>query len=136
MAFWDKFKKKPRYDRGAKKTEPSPKEGSVKRAEAVKEKKGDTGPAYRILMRPVQSEKAAAISSHNQYVFEVAPGANKLQIKEAVLKVYGVRPSAVNIIRSRGKQVRYGAVMGRENVTKKAVVTLPAGKAISIYEGV
>ena len=134
MAFWDKFKKKPRS--GAKKTEPLPKEGSVKRAETTREKRGATGPAYRILMRPVQSEKAAGISTQNQYVFEVAVSANKLQIKEAVLKVYGVRPSAVNIIRSRGKQVRYGAVAGRENITKKAIVTLPAGKTISVYEGV
>lgn len=140
MAFWDKFRKK--THRESKKGEPAApgklvKAKSPEVAKSVtKAVSSDTGPAYRVLIRPLQSEKSVALGAKNQYVFEVVTSANKLQVKEAVLKVYGVRPESVNIIRSRGNVRRYGRTTGREKNTKKAIVTLPAGKTISIYEGV
>lgn len=144
MAFWDKFKKQHGAASASKKKEAvSPKavkkeEKSVASIPAVKagEKKEDTRLAYRILLAPLQSEKAARLSGQNQYVFEVAAGANKLEVKEAVFRVYGVRPVAVNIVRLPRKRVRYGRTEGIAKMRVKAIVTLPPGKTISIYEGV
>ncbi|MBI2098918.1 50S ribosomal protein L23 [Candidatus Uhrbacteria bacterium] len=133
MAFWDRFKRKPRS--GAQEPAKPPRAAS-KTEEIARAEGGDTGPAYRVLIRPIQSEKAANASSLNQYVFEIASGANKLQVKEAVMKVYGIRPVSVNIVRLPGKSVHYGRTSGKEKMTKKAIVTLPPGKTISIYEGV
>lgn len=142
MAFWDRFKKQ----RGA----PSPsskkdvskiakeevKSSSRTSKSTVRLNQADTKLAYRVLLAPWQSEKAARLGSENQYVFSVASAANKIEIKEAIFRVYGVRPVAVNIIRLPGKTVRYGKNTGKEKMRVKAVVTLPRGKTISIYEGV
>lgn len=140
MAFWDKFRKKPHRDSkkaGEAAPDKFPKAKPSEVAKSVtKAVSSDTGSAYRVLVRPLQSEKSAGLVQKNQYVFEVARGANKLQVKEAVLKVYGVRPIRVNIVRLPGKVVRYGRSIGREKMTKKAIVTLEAGREISIYEGV
>ena len=140
MAFWDKFRKKSHSE--SKKGEPAV-PGKLVKAKSpevaksmTKAVSSDTGHAYRVLVRPLRSEKSVGLSEKNQYVFEVAPNANKLQVKEAVLKVYGIRPIRVNIMRLQGKVVRYGRSIGREKMTKKAIVTLEAGRTISIYEGV
>jgi len=89
-----------------------------------------------ILIRPVVTEKAGLMQSENKYVFEVRSGYNKFQIAEAVSKQYGVMPVAVNVLRVPSKvRVRkniYGSVSG----WRKAIVTLSAGKRISIVEGV
>jgi len=92
--------------------------------------------AYRVLLRPVITEKAADQGVLNKYVFEVAKNANKIDVSKAVEEVYGVRPKAVNVVSMRGKNVRFGRIRGRRSDWKKAVVTLPEGKSISIYEGV
>ena len=143
MAFWDKFKKQHGSAPTLKKEDSSVKavkkeEKAASPAVAVKtgDKREDTRLAYRVLLAPLQSEKAARLSGHNQYVFEVASGANKLEVKEAVFRVYGVRPVAVNIIRLPRKRVRYGKTEGVTKMRVKAIVTMPPGKTISIYEGV
>lgn len=99
-------------------------------------KKDNTGHAYRVLLRPLVTEKASTLTPLNQYVFAVATTANKRSVAEAVYQVYGVRPTRVNIIVLRGKHVRSGRTAGRRSDWKKAIVSLPAGKTISIYEGV
>lgn len=144
MAFWDKFKKQQGSAPTSNKKEAVSVKAVKKEEKAVTpvvsvkagEKKEDTGFAYRILLAPLQSEKAARLSGQNQYVFEIAGGANKLEVKEAVFRVYGVRPVAVNIIRLPRKRVRYGRTEGVTKMRVKAIVTLPKGKTISIYEGV
>ena len=92
--------------------------------------------AYRVLIKPLITEKAANLGTINKYVFAVADKANKIEIAKAVNEVYGVKPISVNIIRVSGKKVRYGRVFGKRKDWKKAMVTLPAGKTINIYEGV
>ena len=99
-------------------------------------KKENTGAAYRVLLRPLVTEKASSLTPLNQYVFAVANRANKRSIAEAVYQVYGIRPTRVNVIAVRGKFVRSGQTASRRSDWKKALVTLPAGKTISIYEGV
>ncbi len=143
MAFWDKFKKKRHTGSAAPKARAVSvgQEGERKSEEATfkplnKDEKRDTKLAYRVLIAPLQSEKAARLGSENKYVFEVAAGANKIEIKEAVFRVYGIRPTKVNIVRLPRKKVRYGRVEGTGGSRIKAVVTLPPGKTISIYEGV
>lgn len=92
--------------------------------------------AYRVLLRPIVSEKASKQQAHNQYFFQVALSANKIEVAKAVKDVYGIAPTSVNMVRVEGKIVRTGRVTGRRKDWKKAIVTLPAGKTISLYEGV
>jgi large subunit ribosomal protein L23 len=92
--------------------------------------------AYRVLVRPLISEKASHQQSLNQYFFAVALNANRIEVAKAVKDVYGVTPIKVNIIRSEGKTRRIGSTIGRRKDWKKAMVTLPKGKTISLYEGV
>ncbi|MCU0679217.1 MAG: 50S ribosomal protein L23 [Planctomycetes bacterium] len=95
-----------------------------------------TSQAYRILIKPLVTEKAANLGAENKYVFAVAPSANKIEITKAVTQVYGIKPISVNIVRVKGKKVRYGRIRGERKDWKKAIIMLPAGKSINIYEGV
>jgi large subunit ribosomal protein L23 len=94
------------------------------------------GNAYRILVKPLITEKATEIGALNKYVFEVDKGANKIEIAKAIEEVYGVKPLDINIIRMKGKKVRYGRTLGKKKDWKKAIITLEKGKTIKIYEGV
>lgn len=109
---------------------------SVKEAPKKKVANKTTRDAYKILIRPLITEKATYMGAFNQYVFEVAPGAGKIEVKKAIESVYGVSPKSVNIVTLSGKQRRYGRVMGRTKNWKKAIITLKPGEKIEIYEGV
>jgi large subunit ribosomal protein L23 len=109
---------------------------AVKKTTAPKSAKAGYGTAYRILMRPVISEKATMANQENKYIFEVAIKANKIEIKKAIEEIYGVTPIAVNVMNQRGKFVRFGRKTGRTKDTKKAIVTLKKGDSITIYEGI
>lgn len=94
------------------------------------------GQAYRLLVRPLVTEKASIMGSENKYLFEVSKEANKVEIAKAIDDTYGVKPIAVNIINVLGKKTRYGKIKGQRKDWKKAIVQLPAGKTIKVYEGV
>jgi len=94
------------------------------------------GTAYRVLVRPIISEKATLANSISKYIFEVAVTANKIEVKKAIEEVYGVSPRAIHMINARGKFVRFGRKTGRTKNTKKAIVTLKKGDSITIYEGI
>jgi len=91
---------------------------------------------YEVLRRPLVTEKSTVLQGLNKYAFEIADGANKLQIKQAVEKAFKVTVTGVNVITVRGKKKR----MGRREVMslpwKKAVVTLKPGDKIEFFEGV
>ena len=70
------------------------------------------------------------------FSFAVSFSATKNEIKKAVRSLYGVEPTAVNIINMRGRDVRYGRNKGRTKSWKKAIVTLKQGETIQVYEGV
>ena len=93
---------------------------------------------YEILRRPVVTEKNTALQALGKYAFEVAEGANKPQIKQAVEMAFGVEVTSVNVVLMRGKTRRIGH--GRRLVQtpswKKAVVTLKPGDSIQFFEGV
>jgi len=92
--------------------------------------------AYRILIKPLVTEKASVLGTQNKYAFAVAIDANKIEIAKAVKEIYGIKPTAVNVIRMDGKLTRTGRSKGQRKDWKKAIVTLPQGKAIQVYEGV
>lgn len=94
------------------------------------------GNAYKILIKPLITEKAGDLGSQNKYVFVVAVTANKISIAEAIDEVYGIKPIAVNVINMKGKKIRTGKELGKRKDWKKAIVTLPEGKSINIYEGI
>ena len=94
------------------------------------------GNAYRVLVKPLITEKAANLGTENKYVFAVSVRANKIEVAKAVDELYGVKPVSVNIIKMQGKKVRQGRTKGKRKDWKKAIVTLPEGKTINIYEGV
>lgn len=108
---------------------------SVKEGKTVK-KERKYGRAYRILIKPLITEKAANVGSLNKYMFAVKKTANKIEVAKAINEVYGIMPDDVNIINVRGKKVRYGRIAGVRSDWKKAIITLPKGKTINIYEGV
>lgn len=117
---------------GAAKSGPTDKKGE---AEAPKkQKKQDTGRAFRTLLRPVVTEKSTRLATGQKYVFEVSPTSNKIEVRRAVLALYGVRPLKVNVLNFPGKAVRYGRTTGRTKAWKKAIVTLPAGQKIDFLE--
>jgi large subunit ribosomal protein L23 len=92
--------------------------------------------AERIIKRPILlTEKAsAAREDSNQYTFEVAPTANKIQIKQAVEQLFNVKVTSVNTLVQRGKFRRMGRGHARLGNWKKAIVTLKAGDAIAFFE--
>lgn len=92
--------------------------------------------AYRVIVRPLVTEKSAMLQSKNQYTFVVATWATKLNVKEAVRALYGVTPTAVNLINVEGHRMRFGASSGRRVDSKKAIITLPAGQSITVHQGV
>src|SRR3989344_4489239 len=84
-----------------------------------KTKSENTKNAYKVLVKPLVTEKGTYLVSENKYLFEVARTANK-----------------VNVILKDGKKVRYGKTSGTTKKTKKAIVTLKSGQSIQVYEGV
>ena len=92
-----------------------------------------------IIIRPVVSEKSYAAYDANVYTFEVASGANKIQIKHAIEEAFAnkkVQVAAVNIIHVPGKVLRRGRSVGMTRSWKKAIVTLRAGQRLDLFEGV
>jgi len=91
---------------------------------------------YEVLRRPIITEKSTILQGLHKYVFEVAMGANKAQIKEAVEKAFDVKVRAVNVIKVHGKTRRIGRHVGKTSDWKKAIVTVAAGERIEFFEGV
>ena len=91
---------------------------------------------YRVLQRPLITEKNSALQAQGKYAFEVVKEANKEQIKQAVEKAFKVTVTGVNVMTVPGKKHR---MRGREVMNpswKKALVTLKPGDKIELFEGV
>ncbi len=108
-------------------------DGKVKKE---KDKKNTLSQSYRVLVKPMVTEKATNLSAVNQYVFMVDNNANKIEVAKAIHEIYGVKPSEVNIIKVKGKKVNRGKITGKRKDFKKAIVSLKKGESISVYEGV
>ncbi|MDR2718539.1 MAG: 50S ribosomal protein L23 [Treponema sp.] len=89
-----------------------------------------------ILLEPVLSEKANMLREQGKYVFKVAQSANKVQIKEAVRRLFNVHPVSCTVMVVGGKPKRLRYRKGYTSTWKKAIVRLPKDEKISIFEGV
>lgn len=88
---------------------------------------------YNVIVRPIVSERSYDLMEQGKYTFEVAKGARKEEIADAVEKIFNVHVTKVNTMNVRGKmkRVRYQAGMTRS--WKKAVVTVAEGESIEIF---
>lgn len=89
----------------------------------------------QIIRRPIiLTEKANLLrEQHNQVIFEVARTANKVEIRDAVQKLFNVHVTDVNTMLMRGKERRMGRGHARTQNWKKAVVTLKDGDSIDFF---
>lgn len=90
---------------------------------------------YDVILAPVITEKATALSEKNQVVFKVASTATKPQIKQAVEKLFDVKVERVNTLVRKGKVRRFRGTVGRQSDVKKAIVTLAEGHSIDVTTG-
>ena len=89
-----------------------------------------------ILIEPVLSEKANMLREQGKYVFKVAMSANKIQVKEAVRRLFNVNPVSCTIMVVGGKPKRLRYRSGYTATWKKAIVRLAKDEKIGIFEGV
>jgi len=89
-----------------------------------------------VLIRPVISEKSYALMDRNVYVFVVDPRANKIDVRHAVERTFGVRVDQVNTLNRKGKATRNRRTntVGHRPSTKRAIVTLHPGDKIDLFE--
>ncbi|MBD3414612.1 MAG: 50S ribosomal protein L23 [Candidatus Aminicenantes bacterium] len=93
---------------------------------------------YKVIIKPVITEKSTMLKEKERSIcFEVHPRANKIEIKDAVEKLFDVKVDKVRIVKKRGKKKRMGRSEGRTKDWKKAYVTLKKGeKMIEYFEAV
>ena len=88
--------------------------------------------AEGVLRRPRVTEKASTAAERNEYVFEVYPETNKIQVKNAVEKTYKVNVLNVNMVNLPSKVKRIGKRLGKTAAVRKAIVRLEKGQSIDI----
>jgi large subunit ribosomal protein L23 len=88
--------------------------------------------AYDVIIAPVITEKATAVSESNQVVFKVRRDATKPEIKAAVEQLFGVKVLAVNTILRKGKAKTFRGMKGTQQDVKKAIVRLAEGDKIDV----
>jgi large subunit ribosomal protein L23 len=89
---------------------------------------------YDVLIRPIITEASTDALKLNKYTFEVAPWANKIQIRQAVEEIFKVKVVKVNTLWIRGKTRRRRQYVVRTPDRKKAIVTLAPGDTIEIFQ--
>ena len=94
-----------------------------------------------ILKKPILTEKATGLTEKlNRYAFKVDHRANKLQIKGAIEKMYGVNIQAINTMvvfgKTKTRNTKAGMVSGNAAKYKKAIVTLKDGEVIDFYSNI
>ena len=137
MALLDIFKKKKESE--SEKIARKHKEQAAKNKEKTEDdskedkktaKKAVDLSSSKVLIKPRVTEKAAYLNEANAYVFEIAPGANKISVRQAVKKAYGVLPERINIINIHAKKKITRGRRSTKTGYKKAVVYLKKGDKI------
>lgn len=91
--------------------------------------------ARSIVRKVLLTEKGTTLRElRNQYFFEVARDANKIEIKRAIETIFNVKVAAVQTMQLQGKLMRRGRSVGRRNDWKKAIVTLKPDQKIELFE--
>jgi large subunit ribosomal protein L23 len=93
--------------------------------------------SHEILVRPIITEKNTLLNDKGKYTFEVLPNANKIEIKHAVERIFGVKVTRVNTLNRQGKRKRNRRTgdWGQRSAQKRAVVALAEGDQIEIFGG-
>ncbi len=87
-----------------------------------------------IILRPIITEKSVKNTDlDNKYTFEVAKGANKTQVKQAVEAIFAVKVEKVNIVNVRPRPKRMGKYVGTTKAVRKAIVKVVEGQSINLY---
>ena len=95
-----------------------------------------------IIIKPIVTEKQTMITEKksNRVGFRVSPDANKLEIKEAIEQLYGVKVVKINTMNYDGKRksrfTKSGVMNGKEAAFKKAIVTLKEGETIDFFANI
>ena len=85
-----------------------------------------------IIKAPVITEKSMADKENGKYTFKVDPRANKIEIKNAIEKIFNVKVTSIRTLNVKPKKRRVGRYTGLTNRTKKAIVTLAEGQTIDL----
>jgi large subunit ribosomal protein L23 len=89
---------------------------------------------YSVIKRPLVTEKTTlARDEENKYYFEVDRRATKIDVRNAVEKIFKTKVVNVHTINMKGKKKRLGRIMGRRKDWKKAIVTLAPGSSIEVF---
>jgi large subunit ribosomal protein L23 len=92
---------------------------------------------HKTIVRALITEKGTHLREQgNKYVFQVDTGANKIEIKQAIEKIFSVHVENVRTMNVAGKEKRLGRFTGHRSDWKKAIVTLKAGDTIDLFEQV
>ena len=92
--------------------------------------------AYDVIIRPIVSEASMENMQDRKYTFQVAKGANKIEIKQAVEQLFKVEVENVTTMNVVGKYKRMGVHVGKSPDWKKAIVKLTeTSKTIEFFEG-
>ena len=91
--------------------------------------------AEEIILAPVVTENSSADMQEGKYTFKVAKKATKVQIKNAVEKIFEVKVLKVNTMIVKGKEKRVGVHQGRTSDWKKAIVTIDTNASDLSYIG-
>ena len=94
--------------------------------------KGGDAQSYQVVLSPHVTEKGTLLAEKNKYIFKVAPGVHKIEIKKAVASLYKVEVEDVNLLYAPSKLRQVGRITGHKPGFKKAIVTLKEGSKIDI----
>ncbi len=95
--------------------------------------------AREVILRPVVTEKTTEMQEReNTVCFEIARRANKIQVRQAVEQLFGVKVVEVHVVNRRGKPVmRFGRTVNHRPSVRKAYVKLaPGSKTLEFFEGI
>jgi large subunit ribosomal protein L23 len=94
-----------------------------------------------IIVKPIVTEKMTQLGDKlNRYGFRVQKGANKIEIKQAVEKMYEVTVTDVNTLivapKKKSRNTKSGVVKGKTTPYKKAIITVKSGDTIDFYSNI
>ncbi|KAB1644371.1 MULTISPECIES: 50S ribosomal protein L23 [unclassified Pseudoclavibacter] len=87
---------------------------------------------HDVVIKPIVSEKSYNLIDQGKYTFEVAPDANKTEIKQAIEAIFNVEVDQVRTLNRQGKTRRTRTGTGKRKDTKRAIVSLKSG-SIDIF---
>ena len=87
----------------------------------------------QVILRPIISERSYDLINANQYTFEVAKQANKIEIGQAIKEIFGVTVLSVNTLNVKRKPKRVRYAKGYTRSWKKAIVTIAEGETIEAF---